>query len=95
MRAFQDGKLLIGGMALRQLQGELEKAEPARGSTSWLLAGKLRVSSRHSCQLELERQYLLQVDDGRQGIVELTSLTSDDSDGDLLADFRPRPIAPR
>jgi len=94
MRAFQDGKLLIGGMALRQLQGELEKAEPAHGST-WLLAGKLRVSSRHSCQLELERQYLLQVDDGRQGIVELTSLTSDDSDGDLLADFRPRPIAPR
>ena len=95
MHAFQHGELLIGGMALRHLQGELEREEPARDSSAWLLAGKLRLSSRHGCQLELERQYLLRIDDGREGIVELTSLKSDDSAGDLLADFRPRVIAPR
>jgi hypothetical protein len=90
MHAFQHGELLIGGMALRHLQGELEKEEPTRNSSAWLLAGKLRLSSQHGGQLELERQYLLRIDDGREGLVELTSLK--DSDGDLLADFRPRAV---
>jgi hypothetical protein len=88
MHAFERGELLIGGMALRQLQGELESEEPAGNSSAWLLSGKLRVSAQHGSQLELERQYLLRIDDGREGLVELTSLTS--TDGNLLADFRPR-----
>jgi hypothetical protein len=95
MHAFRHGELLIGGMALRHLQGELERMEPATNSTAWLLAGKLRLSSQHGGQLELERQYLLRIDDGREGLVELISLRSDESDGDLLADFRPRAIAQR
>jgi hypothetical protein len=90
MHAFEHGELLIGGMALRQLQGELDKEEPARDSSAWLLSGKLRFSSRHGGQLELERQYLLRIDDGREGLVELTSLKSEDNDGELLADFRPK-----
>jgi hypothetical protein len=90
MHAFQHGELLIGGMALRHLQGELEKEELAVNSSAWLLAGKLRLSSQHGGQLELERQYLLRIDDGREGLVELTSLTS--SESDLLADFRPRTV---
>jgi hypothetical protein len=88
MHAFQHAELLIGGMALRHLQGELEKEEPACDSSAWLLAGKLRLSSQHGGQLELERQYLLRIDDGREGLVELTNLTP--TDGDLLADFQPR-----
>jgi hypothetical protein len=77
-------------MALRQLQGKLDKEEPARDSSAWLLSGKLRLSSRHGGHLELERQYLLRIDDGREGLVELTSLKSEDGDGELLADFRPK-----
>jgi len=33
----------------------------------------------------------LRIDDGREGLVELTSLTS--ADGDLLASFRPRALS--
>jgi hypothetical protein len=91
MHAFERGELLIGGMALRQLHGELEREEPTRNSSAWLLSGKLRLAAQHGTQLELERQYLLRIDDGREGLVELTSLTDDD--GDLLADFRPRAAA--
>lgn len=88
MHAFQHGELLIGGMALRHLQGELEQEEPSASSRGWLLAGKLHVSTLDATQLELERQYLLKLDDGREGLVELTRLSA--GDGDLLADFRPR-----
>ncbi len=93
MHAFEHGELLIGGMALRQLQGELDREEPARDSSAWLLSGKLRLSSRHGGQLELERQYLLRIDDGREGLVELTSLQPNENDGHLLADFRPKDAA--
>jgi hypothetical protein len=93
MHAFERGELLIGGMALRQLHGELEREEPTRNSSAWLLSGRLRFSAQHGSQLELERQYLLRIDDGREGLVELTSLTSDE--GDLLADFRPRAMPRR
>jgi hypothetical protein len=88
MHAFERGELLIGGMALRQLQGKLEQQEQATNSTTWLLSGKLRFSSQHGNHLELARQYLLRIDDGREGLVELTKLTS--TDGDLEADFQPR-----
>jgi hypothetical protein len=91
MHPFQRGELLIGGLALRQLRGELEHEEPSRNSSSWLLSGKLRFSAQHGSQLELERQYLLRIDDGREGLVELTSFTT--TDGDLLADFRPRALS--
>jgi hypothetical protein len=93
MHAFEHGELLIGGMALRHLQGELERLEPAVNSSAWLLAGKLRLSSEHGGQLELQRQYLLRLDDGREGLVELTSLKSSENDGNLLADFQPRKVA--
>jgi hypothetical protein len=95
MHAFEHGELLIGGMALRHLQGELDRLEPAINSSAWLLAGKLRLSSEHGGQLELQRQYLLRIDDGREGLVELTNLSSSESDGNLLADFQPRKVAPQ
>jgi len=88
MQAFHHGELLIGGMALRQLCGELERQEPAVNSTNWLLSGRLRFPTEHESHLELQRQYLLRMEDGREGLVELTRLAP--SNGDLLADFRPR-----
>lgn len=88
MPAFHQGELLIGGMALRHLHGEIEREEPANNSSTWLLSGRLRFSSEDGGRLELQRQYLLRIDDGREGLVELTSMSA--NDGDLLANFRPR-----
>jgi hypothetical protein len=34
----------------------------------------------------------LRIDDGREGLVELTSMSA--NEGDLLADFRPRKLLP-
>jgi len=93
MHAFHHGELLIGGLALRHVRGELEREEALTDSSCWLLSGKLKVSEQHQDQLELARQYLLRVDDGREGLVELTSVT--ESDEGLEADFRPRSTPPR
>ena len=92
MPAFHQGELLIGGMALRHLHGEIEREERSASSSTWLLSGRLHFSSDDGGRLELERQYLLRIDDGREGLVELTSMSA--NDGDLLADFRPRRVLP-
>jgi hypothetical protein len=92
MHAFHRGELLIGGMALRHLHGELEREEPTTNSTNWLLSGKLHVPAREGTQLELERQYLLRIEDGREGLVELTSLAP--ANNDMEASFRPRARSP-
>jgi len=87
MHAFE-GDLLIGGMSLRHLHGELEQEEPAADSQVWLLAGQVHVSPQQARQLALQRRYLLKLADGREGLVELTRLSS--ADGEMLVDFRPR-----
>jgi hypothetical protein len=92
MHAF-DGDLLIGGVSLRDLHGELEQQEQASDSRDWLLAGQMHVPPDQGKQLELERQYLLKLKDGREGLVELTRLWP--GDGELLADFRPRTARPK
>jgi hypothetical protein len=93
MHSFHHGELLIGGIALRHLEGELEQEEPLTDSTCWRLAGKIKVSQQHQDQLELKRQYLLRVDDGREGLVELTSVK--ESVEGLEADFQSRSLPPR
>ncbi len=93
MHAFHHGELLIGGLALRHLHGELDKEEALTDSSCWLLSGKLRMSEQHQNQLELRRQYLLRVDDGREGLVELTNVI--ESDEGLEADFQPRANTPK
>jgi hypothetical protein len=93
MHSFHNGELLIGGMALRHLHGELDQEEPLTESKCWRLAGKVTVSREHQHQLELQRQYLLRVDDGREAIVELTRVQ--ESVEGLEADFHSRPTHPR
>jgi len=92
MHAF-DGDLLIGGMSLRNIHGELEQEEQAADSRHWFLSGQVRVPSERAESLELQRGYLLKLSDGREGIVELTRLSPDN--GDLLAEFRPKTVKPR
>ena len=89
-----EGDLLIGGLALKKLHGELQQEEQVSNSHDWLLAGRMRLSSQQAEKLRLERRYLLMLSDGREGLVELTRLSL--ADGDLLADFKPlmaKPVA--
>ena len=87
------GDLLIGGMRLRHLQCSVEDEQPTGDSTDWLLAGHLHLTPQYQQQLRLERQYLLQLEDGREGLIEIVEFTPGEEE--VLAGFRPLAKKPR
>ncbi len=65
------GRLLIGGMVLRNLEGRLDH-ETLDPESEW--AGYLLVDPpQHEC-LETGRPYRLELDDGRAGQIEISRL---------------------
>jgi hypothetical protein len=89
MREFE-GDLLIGGAALRRLHGDLEQEQPQDGSGEWLLSGQLRLSPQDLESVNVNRQYRLELADGRSGQVVFTQFATQ-SDQVLIVDFRPMP----
>jgi hypothetical protein len=87
MHEFQ-GDLLIGGMRLRQVHGELEEEQPKRGSREWKLSGHLHLSPEQLQLIEVNREYRIQLDDGRAAQIVISHLESENGD-ELLADFKP------
>ena len=75
MREFE-GDLLIGGAALRRLHGDLEDEQPQDGSREWLLSGQLRLSPQDWESVNVNRQYRLELADGRSGQVIFTQLAT-------------------
>ena len=86
MRKFE-ANLLIGGAALKRLRGELEQEEPQDGSCEWLLSGHLRLSPQDRTNVQFNRQYRLELADGRSGQVIFTRVAAQD-DRELVVDFR-------
>lgn len=91
MREFV-GDLLIGGMRLERLRGELLEESPQPGSRDWVLSGRLQLPDEKLPSLQLHRQYRLLLADGRAGQVLLVNITraNGDSAGYLLAEFQPQ-----
>jgi hypothetical protein len=87
MHEFQ-GDLLIGGMRLQHLHGELEQEQPKRGSKEWALSGHLHLSPEQLKHLELNREYRIQLDDGRAAQVVILRI-EDEAAEEPLADFAP------
>lgn len=84
--------LLIGGMRLQHLHGELEEEQHRRGSKDWTLAGHLHLSPEQLRHLELNREYRIQLEDGRAAQVVILRIDGDSED-EALADFAPsRPV---
>src|SRR5687768_6086776 len=69
-----EGDLLIGGMRLKHLHGELEQEGPEAKNGEWLLAGRLDLSPEEQKLLELNRRYRLQLEDGRAGQVVISNI---------------------
>ncbi len=88
------GELLIGGSRLRKLQCELEQENRDEKGTSWLLTGRISLPPGDGDSLQVARQYLLRLDDGRQALVELVKVTPVDPQH-VEADFRPCTCKPR
>ena len=87
MRRF-DGKLLMGGWILRHVQGELDEESPASDSEEWLLTGRLTIGPDDGRQLQLDRMYRLELDDGRAGQVVVSQIEAAD-ETQVFAQFHP------
>ena len=83
-----DGDLLIGGLRLKHVHGELEKDEPLPDTSDHLLAGKLNVDEAQKAVIECGRRYRLQIDDGPAGQV-IVSRIKDGEDHSLTLEFEP------
>lgn len=84
---FFHGDLLIGGATFRRLHGQLKLEEPSPDSTDWQLAGRLELTRRQVECLELNRQYRLELEDGRAGAVVVSRV--DASEIGAVVDFEP------
>jgi len=87
MQTFQ-GNLLIGGLALNNVEGILcddESGTPANWS------GQFRIDPCQHEVLEIDRQYLLMLDDGRNREVVLTEIQVESEDGAVVCVFEDFP----
>ena len=84
-----DGDLLIGGARLKHVHIELEEELPQPGSQDWILAGHLHLSPEQTEQIQTDRPYRLQLEDGRAGQVIVCRIAPNGQPHDLLVDFHP------
>ena len=87
MQTFQ-GNLLIGGMALNNVEGML--CDDGSGMPShW--SGQLRIDPCQHEVLEIDRQYLLMLDDGRNREVVLTDIQVESEEEPVVCVFEDWP----
>ena len=84
-----EGDLLIGGMRLSHLHGELEAETHEDSSRDWDFAGRIVLTPAECQCLECKRRYRLELADGRAGLVVLSRLEPLD-DGHMIAEFLPQ-----
>lgn len=91
-----DGNLLIGGMKLEHLRGELEQELPDSDSAEWFFAGRVILAPVDCECLQLGRRYRLELADGRAGQVVISRLEPADEQN-FVAEFQPQraPSKPR
>ena len=83
---FFEGDLLSGDLALRNVQGMIASSRDREAAT-W--SGHFRVSTENAPYLQLERNYLLMLDDGRSAQVVLSDWNHTEKDEILQVQFEP------
>ena len=78
------GNLLIGGMTLKNLSGELDEHGPFPAAP-W--RGELIVDPRQSEFLQSGRPYRLELEDGRAGMIVITRIENVAGEANLHAEF--------
>lgn len=91
-----EGDLLIGGLRLQHLHGELQQENPADEDESgdWQLAGRLSLCPEEQGLLELNRRYRLQLEDGRAGCIVISRIEAEAPDH-VVAEFQPSALLVR
>lgn len=77
------GDLLIGGLAIRHLHGEIEEGRGKKWS------GHFEIEPSQEEVVEIGRQYLLMLDDGRNAEVMVTSVHPEPKEQAVVCDFEP------
>ena len=81
------GDLLIGGMAIRHLDGMLDTG-PRESSKEW--SGNFKLERAQEDAVEIGRQYLLLLDDGRNAEVMVTEVQGNpDEEDSVICAFEP------
>ncbi len=83
-----EGDLLIGGMKLSCVHGELETEIHDNGSQDWEFSGRIVLAPQEGEYLQLQRRYRLELADGRAGLVTLSKLEPTDNEH-VVAEFVP------
>jgi hypothetical protein len=91
-----EGDLLIGGMKLSHLCGELEMESHDDLSQDWFFSGRIKLPPEDREFLQLGRLYRLELADGRAGQVIISRLEPCDNEH-VVAEFLPQnsPNKPR
>ena len=79
MREFE-GDLLIGGMRLSHIHGELDMESHEDDAPDWKFSGRILLTPNERAWLECKRRYRLELEDGRAGPVILFRLEPTDDD---------------
>jgi hypothetical protein len=83
-----DADLLLGGVRLKHVHGELAGDQPLDGTADHLLSGRLSVDPALKTQLEIGRRYRLAITDGPAGPVVVSRI--DDLDQhEVVIEFEP------
>jgi hypothetical protein len=80
------GDLLIGGSAIKHLHGTLEEGEQT-GGKQW--SGRFQIEPSQEEVLEIGRQYLLMLDDGRNAEVIVTHVHPEPQEQAVVCEFEP------
>lgn len=80
------GDLLVGGWAIRHLHGQLDEGD-ATDTRQW--SGRFEIESSQEEALEVGRQYLLILDDGRNAEVVVTHVHAEPRKQAVFCDFGP------
>ena len=78
------GNLLIGGLAIKNLDGVLDRQAEA-DHESW--SGQFEVEPFQKDVLEIGRQYLLMLDDGQNHEVVITEIVPGEEGGHVMCQF--------
>ncbi len=91
------GDLLLGGIRLQRLECELHEVP---NSEEELWTGRFRIPAEQAQLFEVDRPYLLELEDGRRGRVIVNSIVNFTSNGakstlgnaeEMLIEFQPAP----
>jgi hypothetical protein len=82
------GDLLIGGIRLKDVLGEIDGELPDGNATECSLSGDLHFRPEQLKQLELHREYRIELENGRAAQVVLSRIEAAFTD-EVLADFEP------